>query len=248
MISGVRKLPTTPYHPMGNGSVERFNRTLGCMICALSPAAKADWPRWLQTLMFMYNCTAHETTGYPPFYLMFGRVPHLPVDVLFHTVLHDSNVTSYDKYVASLTSDLREVLLIAQEHALKEQRRHAHLYNRKVKGSSTEVGDRVLLANKTEQGKKKLADKWESTIYTFVDMNAETHTYRIHDTVTDREKVVNRNLLLLVSFLTVERETDKPDLPLSMSAAGCSPPGTAEAGSASETLFKRVSGNGCGSG
>lgn len=36
-VAGVRKSRTTPYHPMGNGSVERFNRMLGNMIQALSP-------------------------------------------------------------------------------------------------------------------------------------------------------------------------------------------------------------------
>lgn len=36
-VSGVKKSHTTPYHPMGNGCVERFNRTLGGMIHALSP-------------------------------------------------------------------------------------------------------------------------------------------------------------------------------------------------------------------
>ncbi|CAM4603334.1 unnamed protein product [Leuciscus chuanchicus] len=36
----VEKSHTTPYHPMGNGGVERFNRTLGNMIRALPPTAK----------------------------------------------------------------------------------------------------------------------------------------------------------------------------------------------------------------
>lgn len=62
--------------------------------CGVIQSEKADCPRCLQTLTFMYNCAAHETTGYPPFYLMFGRVPRLPFDVLFQTVLNDSAVTN----------------------------------------------------------------------------------------------------------------------------------------------------------
>lgn len=81
---------------------------------------------------------------------MFGRVPRLPVDVLFHSVLHDSAVMSYDKYVTCLAGALKEAVVIAQDHAAKEQSRHAQLYDRKVKGSKIEIGDRVLLANRKE--------------------------------------------------------------------------------------------------
>lgn len=221
-VSGVRKSHTTPYHPMGNGSAERFNRTLGGMIRALSPGEKADWPRRLQTLAFMYNCTSHETTGYAPFYLMFGRIPRLPVDVLFRSVLHDPAVTSFDRYIATLTTDLKEAMAIAQDQAVKEQQRHAHLYNRKVKGPSIEIGDRVLLANKKERGKKKLADRWESTVYTVVDVNRQTHTYKIRDAVTGRERVVHRNLLMLANFLPVGEPHELLDLSSPMSVTGTS--------------------------
>lgn len=210
-VSGVNKSRTTPYHPMGNGSVERFNRTLGNMIRALSPDVKRDWPRRLQTLTFLYNCTIHETTGYAPFYLMFGRVPRLPIDLLFRSVLNDSAVTCCDKFVTTLVKDLKEALLIAQEHATKEQKRHAELYNRRVKGLLIEIGDQVLLANKTERGKKKVADKWESTVYTVVDRKPDTHTYRIRNLATGQEKVVHRNLLMLVNFLPVHVENPLSD-------------------------------------
>ncbi|KAJ8004516.1 hypothetical protein DPEC_G00137090 [Dallia pectoralis] len=141
---------------MGNGSVERFNRTLGNMIRALPPEAKHDWPRHLQTLTFMYNCTVHETTGFPPFYLMYGRVPRLPVDILFKNILRDPEISSYDRYVVSLTKDLQEAMAIAQEHANKEQNRQAELYNRRGKGKLIAVGDRVLVSNKRERGNVRL--------------------------------------------------------------------------------------------
>lgn len=65
------------------------------------------------------------------------------------------------------------------------------------------VGDRVLLANKGERGKKKLADKWEPTVYTVVDSNPQTHIYKLEDN-NGKTKVVHRNLILDVSFLPVE--------------------------------------------
>ena len=244
-VSGIRKSHTTPYHPMGNGSVERFNRTLGGMIRALSPGEKVDWPRRLQTLTFVYNCTAHETTGFPPFYLMFGRVPRLPVDVLFRTVLNDPVVTNYDKYVTSLTTDLREAMVIAQDRAVKEQNRHAQLYNRRVKGSDIEIGDRVLLANRRERGKKKLADRWESTIYTVVDMNAQTHTFRISDAVTGRNKVVHRNLLMRANFLPVGDLPDVSDLTSSLPATDQSTPDTGVVEEAEDALFEGESEKPC---
>lgn len=61
----------------------------------------------------------------------------------------------------------------------------------------------MLLANKAERGKRKIADRWESTVYTVVDCKPQTHTYRIQNPTTGQEKVVHRNLLLLVNFLPV---------------------------------------------
>jgi len=99
--------------------------------------------------------------GYPPFKLMFGWVPHLSVDVLFCTVLHDSSVTSYEKCVACLPDDLKEATMISQDHAEKEQYRHVQLYNRKVKGSNISISNRVLLASRKEGGTNKLAASWD---------------------------------------------------------------------------------------
>ncbi|KAJ8367452.1 hypothetical protein AAFF_G00317720 [Aldrovandia affinis] len=98
---------TSPYHPMGNGGTERFNRTLGGMLRSLPPRSKHKWPQMIQTMTFTYNCTQHETTGFAPFYLMFGRVPRLPADLLFKNVLRDDSVCDYNAYVKSLATDLQ---------------------------------------------------------------------------------------------------------------------------------------------
>lgn len=207
-IAGVKKSRTTPYHPMGNGQTERFNRTLGNMIRALPPRDKQRWPQMLQTLTFAYNCTAHESTGYAPFYLMYGRVPRLPVDIMFHNVERDNDITDYNSYVKKMSDDLKEALTLAQVNASSSQQRQADLYNRRTKGTDIEEGDRVLLANRGGRGRRKLADRWESTLYTVVSKDSKCHTYRIRHHSTGQERVVHRNLLLQANFLPVEVEQE----------------------------------------
>ena len=98
-------------------------------------------------------------------------------------------------------------MAIAQGHVDKEQCRQAELYNRRVEGSFITAGDRVLVSNKRERVKRKTADRWESTVYTVVSVNASTHTYRIRNPATGQERVVHRNLLMLVNFLPVDGES-----------------------------------------
>ncbi len=45
---------------------------------------------------------------------MFGRVPRLPVDIMFSQVLHDPVVVDHSTYLKSLMSYLHEAAEIAQ--------------------------------------------------------------------------------------------------------------------------------------
>lgn len=155
----------------------------------------------LETLTFCYNCTEHETTGFAPFFLMFGRIPRLPVDVMFQHALPNGAVVDHHEFVSRLKRDLSEAARIARLNSRTEQTRQAKNYNRKAKGSPLTVGDRVLLANRGERGKRKIADKWESTVYEVTSVRPGINVYSIRDPVTSKEKVVHRNLLLPVSFL-----------------------------------------------
>ncbi|KAI3369533.1 hypothetical protein L3Q82_007743 [Scortum barcoo] len=100
------------------------------MLRSLPLAAKQHWTQQIQTLTFAYNATVHETTGYAPFYLMFGRVPRLPVDMVFRQVLKDASVVDYKTYASKLMASLHEAAGIAQQHTRKEQQHQADGYNK----------------------------------------------------------------------------------------------------------------------
>lgn len=163
----------------------------------------------LQTLTFAYNCTTHESTGYAPIYLMFGQIPHLPVDVMFHNVERDDKVTDYNSYVKRVKENLKEALATAQVNAHSSQQRQAHLYTLNAKGVNIFEGDNVLLANKGERGRRKLADKWSSNIYIVVSHDPRCHTYRTKDTATGLKRVVHHNLLLSANSLPLELDQEQ---------------------------------------
>jgi len=142
---------------------------------------------------------------------MYGRIPRLPIDVMFHSVGKDDNITDYGSYVAKMRDDLKEALNLAQSNAIASQQRQTEFYNRRVKGCDIEEGDRVLLANKGERGRRKLADKWESVPYVVVSKDPRCHTYRVQNISTGQEKVVHRNLMLQANFLPLSEEGENED-------------------------------------
>ncbi|CAF1243875.1 unnamed protein product [Rotaria sordida] len=68
---GVTHLYSTPYHPMTNDQIERFNVTMNAKIAALSNEKRTNCDEQLPFVTFNYNTTIHKTTGQIPFELIY---------------------------------------------------------------------------------------------------------------------------------------------------------------------------------
>ncbi|KAK2896137.1 hypothetical protein Q8A73_015625 [Channa argus] len=163
-LVGIRKIRTSPYHPRGN-PVERYNRTLLSMLGTLKEQEKTKWREYVKPLTHAYNCTKNEVTGFTPYELMFGRQPRLPIDIAFGLPVNESSVIPHSQYVKRLKSYLTESYQLAAANAKKVADKNKRRFDMRVRESTLEIGDRVLVRNLRLRGKHKLADRWESTVY-----------------------------------------------------------------------------------
>ncbi|MCU7858926.1 MAG: DDE-type integrase/transposase/recombinase, partial [Candidatus Thiodiazotropha sp. (ex Lucinoma kastoroae)] len=221
-LAGVGKSRTTPYHPMGNGMTERFNQTLLKMLGTLEDRQKEDWKSFVAPLVHAYNATRHDSTGFSPYYLMFGRHPRLAVDAyLGLNSSQDPTISSREHYVSKLKKRLHFAYKVASSEAQKSAGRHKVRYDSKVRESTVDIGDKVLIRNVGLKGKHKLADKWAKDPYVVVGKPDENiPVFKVQkETGTGPIKTLHRNMLLPFSSIPTLSEvggsllSNKEDLP-----------------------------------
>ena len=201
-LAQIKKLRTTPYRPEGNGSSERFHRTLISMIGTLPKELKTNWPQHVSTLTHAYNCTRSNATGFSPYFLMYGRQPLLPVDIEFVVFTPDVTGVATQKYVQMLKHQLEWAYNKVREISAKEAIRSKRRFDRKIRCSKLDIGDIVLVRQKGFTGKHKVADRWEKDYYEVISQKSSgIPVFVIKSLGKDgRERTLHRNILYPLSF------------------------------------------------
>ena len=79
---GIESAMSTAYHPQTDGQSERWNQEIEAYLRMYCSRRRDDWVKWLPIAEFAFNSHEHSSTGYSPFYLMYGFEPQFHVPML----------------------------------------------------------------------------------------------------------------------------------------------------------------------
>ena len=142
---------SSAYHLQMDGATKRANQTIVQMICQSISPTQTDWVLKLPAVVFAINLACSESTGYSPFFLNHGSMPHSMI----------WNMSAPDEYagVQVYTQHLKSAIMAAHDSILAACMKQVRLANRKCRAVPFEEGDLVYVATKNMTFPKGLAHK-----------------------------------------------------------------------------------------
>ena len=134
----IKKTRTTPYHPQCDGLVERLNRTLLDMLATTTQEDQ------IRKVCMSYNTSVHSSTGFTPFYLMFGRQAKLPIDWMYGSA-ESTMEQPISEYAKQLKTNLEDAFSLAREKLGTSHARRKDHYDKKTHGRPFEAGELVWM-------------------------------------------------------------------------------------------------------
>ena len=203
-LLSVKQLVTSPYNPMCNGMIERFNGTLKTMLRRMCAEKPRDWDRYINALLFAYRETPHESLGFSPFELLYGRKVRGPMKILrelWTKEQEDSEIKTTYQYIIDLKERLQETCTMAHEMLAKSTARYKEYYDRGKKPRQLYVGDKVLVLLPTDQSKLLL--QWRGPYEVMAKTGDLDYKVKID------EKVKTYHINLLKKYISRETEVQK---------------------------------------
>ena len=182
----IDKTRTTSFHPQSNAVIERMNRTLLNMLAKTIDDFQSNWTQQLAYVMMAIRTSVHESTGYTPQFLVFGKEINLPIDIQYPSP-EQPNKTDVHQFVQQKRVDMQRAHEAARFHLQAAQQRRNALCNSKLHGPRYKPGDNVWLHSSViPKGlSHKLSSPWKGPYKTVLCFNDVT--YKIKNTVNQKE-------------------------------------------------------------
>ena len=151
-ILKTKKIRTTPYHPQGNGKAERVIGTVKRLLRAVTNETGWPWDTALPLVLMAYRSAVHNSTGFTPHRLMFGREIVLPKDSDLKNII----AIPSSQYAQDIRSTLLKLENLARDNLGAARRRQESVHNRKVRRHrGFKSGDKVWRVNRASNKKNK---------------------------------------------------------------------------------------------
>ena len=142
---GIAHSRSTPYHPQGNGVVERLHRTLNTVVGKIA-TSKGNWAEALPMALFFLRCTPSASTGLSPFLVTHGWEPTNPIQLLYQSwVKTDLGWVDLTDWILQNTEDLETARDKATCALIESSSKRTISYNKKARDRSFKVGDLVWI-------------------------------------------------------------------------------------------------------
>ncbi|XP_064484714.1 uncharacterized protein LOC135396973 [Ornithodoros turicata] len=149
---GIRVIHSSLHHPQSN-SVERWHSVLKRVLRALTHEYKTDWESSLPGAMFALRSVPHETTGFSPAELVYGRELRSPMRLVREHWEGKSGDRTVVEYVLDLLQRLQDTREIAEANMRESQERAKTYYDRNARPRTYKEGDKVLVLRPTRANK-----------------------------------------------------------------------------------------------
>eukprot|EP00873_Tetraselmis_striata_P035652 jgi/Tetstr1/455916/TSEL_042697.t1 len=152
---GIQPVDIPPWHPQANGMAERIVQVLKVALRKIVPTlGTASWHSWMPVIEFGYRVSKQATTGYSPYFLLFGRDHVAPdqVRALLEEPVDMDNDIAVTNLITQRADMLRAAMPKAFERALQAQQRDVVRYRKVRRGDVQprrhrfEIGSYVYVA------------------------------------------------------------------------------------------------------
>lgn len=173
---------TSAFHPRTNAKAERTNGIIKQMIRKYVNGQIHRWDEFIRPAIFACRIRKHRTTGFSPYYLVYGQEPKIPGDelppfLLSSTAATDTNTEVIVKGRVPEVKELRKARLLAQQRLNDNAARDKQRWDSMMKPQVFAIGDYVLLRH---ENKLSLEYNWKGP-YKILARNLDTHIYQIQD-------------------------------------------------------------------
>jgi len=189
-LLSIRQLVTSPYHPICNGLIEKFNGTLKAMLKKVSSEKPRDWDRYISPLLFAYRGVKQESLGFSPFELLYGRSVRGPMEILRELWTKEKvegEIKTTYEYVLDLRNRIADTCELARTGLAKAKEKQNNYYNKRAKKRELKVGGKALVLRADDnnallmhwQGPYNVTAKENLNDYR-IDMNGKSRLYHIN--------------------------------------------------------------------